>query len=467
MVMLAAGCSDGARPSSPAPPAAGGETISGRERFGWNQNAATADELATYRFAVYVDGVRRLLEGETCASAAGPDGFPCSAPLPPLTAGRHTIELAAFVTVDGTVIEGARSEPLHVTVAAATASAGPANAGPLVSSDGLPLDTSIVVRNLDDPVDVAVAPGGQVLVAERGGRIRIVDQTAGESISTLGLPRDAERAELLSIALSPLFADNGWLYLAVLTTNDTQTALRVLRGRAAAGTLAEMAEIASHPVHADTTAVIRFGPDGCLYVGVGAGPEGADAQMLPAFTGKILRLRDDGFTPDGNPWGSPVWSVGHRDPRGLAWDPRDHALWQVERDDAGDEINRVRAGANYGWPLVRAGQAHPDVTRPVFVLPAGIELSGIATVIAPTSPLFGDLIVSAREGQDLLRIRVDGSRRHQATSRLLLGRFGRMGGVASGPDGSLFAVTANGDTWGRGADLLIRVAPAARPANKR
>jgi glucose/arabinose dehydrogenase len=239
--------------------------------------------------------------------------------------------------------------------------------------------------------------------------------------------------------------------------------MRIVRMRESGGVLGQPAVIGSYPVAAtDISALLRFSPDGKLYVGIGTGSNPRDAQDLAAPSGKILRLRDDGTTPDDNPTSSPVLSAGHRDPRGLAWLPQDQSLWEVERNEQGDELNRIHSGANYGWPLREERQQNANVMAPVFVLRSGSEPSGMTTVVLPGSPLFGDLIVSTLAGRDLLRFRLTDALQPQLSGRLLQGRFGRIAQVASGTDGALYFVTANQEEWGMGQDVLVRVRPHTR-----
>ncbi len=133
VALLAAACSKSSPPPPEVTPPAGSETINGTERLGWTQRAADAVELASVRYAIYVDGVRSELAGASCAAAAAAaDGFACSARLPALTAGAHTLELASFVT-DGSLLESARSAALRVTVVAQVESAVKTGAEPLGS----------------------------------------------------------------------------------------------------------------------------------------------------------------------------------------------------------------------------------------------------------------------------------------------------------------------------------------------
>ena len=143
LAAAACGGSDDPSPPSSPPPSGSGDTVTGRERFGWTQ-AGSVSDAGVLQFAVYVDGARRVLEGATCAAGSG-SGLDCSAPLPSLTAGRHTLELAAFYASGDTITEGPKSTPLQLTVASVTASSGasaiaaappPPASGHLVASDG-------------------------------------------------------------------------------------------------------------------------------------------------------------------------------------------------------------------------------------------------------------------------------------------------------------------------------------------
>lgn len=463
-LVLIAGCGGSGDPPSSPPPGGSGDAITGRERIGWTQRADSPSDLALYSYVLYVDQSRRPLEGVTCAAAAA-DAVDCSAPLPSLTTGAHALEIAAAVTdAAGTMVEGARSAVLRVTVTGLTApgSAEDIEGGAFLSSDGVQLRAEILARNLVDPVDVAAAPDGRVFVAEGDGQVRVVERDGSRSTVALterdlrAVSRGAE-IRLASIALAPDFAASGLLHLASIAVTGEDAVLQITRLRELDGRLAQAATIGTHPVSADATVISRFGPDGMLYLGVGAGANHAGAQLLARASGKILRLREDGGTPAGNPWSTPLFSLGHHDPRGLAWLGAGDQLWEVEREGSGDEINAVRAGANYGWPLVRGREHHPRVTSPALSLPLGAEVSGVAVVTAPGSPLAGDLIVAALGAEDLIRVRPGAQAGAAIVGHLLQRRFGRIAQVASDRQGLLYVVTANSARWGAGRDMLIRI----------
>lgn len=454
------GSSDPPSPGTPAPD--GGETITGRERIGWAQPAQDAAQLATFDYAAYVDGARHVLANETCTPASG-GTFDCSSPLPPLTPGQHTIELVAFVTTNGTVVESERSAPLRVTVAGATPSApaAPPQESTLSTSDGYRLRAIVAAQGLDDPTDLAVAPDGRIFVTERAGRVRIVGPDGLQNPDALELRDVAESDEsgLTAIALHPEFEKRGHVYLAYAIEGRDGPVFRITRFREQGGILGEGAVIARERVESPHHVVVRFGQDRRLYAGFATGPDPRAAQNASSVLGKILRLNDDGTTPRDNPGPSAVYSSGHRDPRALAWRPSTGDMWEVERDrEAGDELNTIVGGGNYGWPLVRGAHTHPDSVPAALVLPAGTDVSGACFVpLASSSPLAGELLVASRGAEDLLRIRVGANGRPGLVEGLLQGRYGRVGAVDVAPDGTIYVATANRETWGPGRDVLIRI----------
>jgi glucose/arabinose dehydrogenase len=468
-LLLATACGGSSNPPAPGPPGTGGgDTITGRERIGWAQPAQDAAQLATFDFAIYVDGTRTLLSNDTCAPGSG-GNFDCSAPLPPLTAGQHTLELAAFIVSNGVTLESDRSVSLRVTVAATTApgdAALPIDAT-VTSSEGHQFRASIVARGLDDPTDLAVAPDGRIFVTERAGRVQIVaPDGSGDSVALeLHGVAPGDETGLTAVALHPQFERTGHVFLGYGADGDRRDAggLRIARFRERNGVLAEGAMLARERTAAPPHVVVRFGRDGKLYAAVSAGADPRDAQSAASPLGKILRFNEDGSTPRDNPAATATFSSGHRDPRALAWHPSNGALWEVERDrEAGDELNAVVAGADYGWPLVRGATPSARSVPAALVLPPGTEVSGAAFIPARSrSPMAGELIVASRGAEDLLRVRVGAGREPSGlVEGILQGRYGRIAAIAVAGDGTIYAATGNHETWGAGRDVLVRIAAA-------
>ena len=470
-LLAAAACGGGDEDSSPPsspPPSGSGDTVTGRERFGWTQ-AGSASDASVLQFVAYVDGNRRVLEGVACTGGGG-GTLECNAPLPSMSPGSHTLELAAFYQSGGTIVEGPRSPALPLRVAGITPSnesvsgkrvAVPEN-GPVAASDGTMLDAVILGTDLPSPVDVAVDPSGRVFVAGRAGTIHIFDQdgasSSGDSVDSLS-PSHDEGGAVLSMALAPDFSESHFVYALKIETAGNESRALLVRARELNGRFGQASVVASAPFSGlDPAGVIRFGPDGAIYVGLGSRSNAAEAVRMTRDGGTILRLLPDGRTPGDNPRSSPVYSSGHRDPSGFVW-LRSGAFMEVESGQEADEINTVRGGGDYGWPSVNGRARLADTSLATVLLPAGTLPSGMTTVNDRQSPLDGDLIVSSAGLDDLLRIRMtpDGRPTGEEPVRLLQGRFGAIGQVTAAPDGALVFVTRNRDAWGEGRDVLIRL----------
>jgi glucose/arabinose dehydrogenase len=212
---------------------------------------------------------------------------------------------------------------------------------------------------------------------------------------------------------------------------------------------------------------VKFGPDGLLYVTFGDAASPSVAQDVAALNGKVLRLTREGRAPADNPFASPVWSLGHRNPQGLDWHPGTGVMYETEHGQVGnDEVNVIERGRNYGWPVIEGNERQAGMEAPIATFSPSVAPSGAAFYRGTALPAFrNDLFAAALRGQALLRVRLDPAdpRRVQSTERLLENRFGRLRDVVSGPDGFLYLCTSNRD--GRGApdaedDRILRVVPA-------
>ena len=199
---------------------------------------------------------------------------------------------------------------------------------------------------------------------------------------------------------------------------------------------------------------IRFGPDGLLYITAGDAANMSLPQDLASLAGKILRLTRSGTVPPDNPFGSPTYSWGHRNPQGLDWHPVTGDLWASEHGNVGnDEINVIRPGVNYGWPRIEAATTMPGMEPPILFFNPAIAPSGASFYRGQRFPGFSNnLFVATLRGEHLLRLRING-RQIVSQERLLDGRFGRLRDVASGPDGYLYIATNTNDQ-------IIRLVPA-------
>jgi glucose/arabinose dehydrogenase len=347
-----------------------------------------------------------------------------------------------------------------------------ASQGPVFTTqDGVRFRVEVVVSDLEIPWEMVFAPDGRLFVTERPGRVRIIDLTG--RTSQLALTLDDVFAEgeggLLGLALDPSFASNRLVYLYYSARTQTDRAVnRVVRYRESGNRLAErvvlLDDIPANTIHDGGR--IRFGPDGLLYVTTGDAATEQLAQDIASLAGKILRINPDGTTPRGNPFSSPVFSYGHRNPQGLDWHPATGDLWESEHGNTGnDEINALDIGVNYGWPRIEGNQTLAGLREPIVFFNPSVAPSGASFYRGQRFTQFANnLFVGTLRGTHLLRLRLDAAtpRRIVAQERLLEGQFGRIRDVVSGPDGYLYFCTNNRDGRGNpvsGDDRIARLAP--------
>jgi glucose/arabinose dehydrogenase len=444
-VFLAA-CDD--KQSTPTPPPSNGERITGSERIGWDQPAANAAELASFRYAIYVDGTRSELTDVACSTTAGPAGFPCSAALPSMTAGSHTLEVAAFV-VDGAVLESGKSTALRVErIGAAMTSAGSTWRTDVAVStvDRLQLQLQLVTDGLTNPTDLAFAEDGRIFVAEQSGRIRVVrnDQLQIEPALTLGDTPTTAGGGLLALTLDPQFPRTGFVY-AIYTAESARQGrvFRLARFREVGGELAQQVVLLDGiPASSEApTASLHFGPDGKLYAAFDDGGDERRSGDLASFNGKILRLNPDGSTPGDQAAATPVFLADLRSPRGFDWRPAEGTVWIAETaSDTSEQLQVFMPGS-------RSSESRSAVLK--YALPQPVGASDITFYRGELLPAFrGDLLVAADEGRHILRLRFDARRGSIAASeRLLHDRVGPVRVVGIGTRGEIYFCTP--DALGR------------------
>jgi glucose/arabinose dehydrogenase len=340
--------------------------------------------------------------------------------------------------------------------------------GRTLAADGQ-LRVETVATALEAPWALAFAPDGRIFVTERPGRLRVV--TADGSLEPEPLARIEEVAAegeggLLGLALDPEFDRNRGVYLYYTYRDESGLRNRVVRYVERGGRLSEEAVlldgIPGEVIHDGGR--IAFGPDGKLYVTTGDAAQPELAQDRSSLAGKILRINADGSVPPDNPFpGSPVYSFGHRNPQGLAWNLETGDLYATEHGASGnDELNLIEPGANYGWPLAEGGE-HGQFAAPIAVYGSSIAPSGATWYgSGAISSWRGDILFATLVGTHLHRVSVDADDPRRVTSEEeeLDERYGRLRDVQPGPDGALYLLTSNRD--GRGApteddDRLLRV----------
>jgi glucose/arabinose dehydrogenase len=340
------------------------------------------------------------------------------------------------------------------------------------------MSVETVVRDLDTIWAIDFAPDGRIFLTERAGRIRTVRDGVldPEPWMTLQVAeRDGSESGLLGLVLDKNFATNGYVYVAYTYTTDgggLQNRLVRLREDRSTGrgvmdtTLLDDARGAQ--VHDGGR--VKIGPDGKLYWTMGESGSQDLAQRLDTLNGKILRLNTDGTIPGDNPFpGSPIYSYGHRNPQGLAWQPGTGLLFETEHGPSGqqsccDEVNLILPGQNYGWPQAFGDQMAEGTVPPL--LHSGpnsntVWAPGGATFVT-SGPWAGSLVFVALRGESLNRVTLDPANLQSVVGleQYFKGQYGRLRDVVEGPDGALYFSTSNKDGRGRpkdGDDQLLRL----------
>jgi glucose/arabinose dehydrogenase len=320
-----------------------------------------------------------------------------------------------------------------------------------------------LVSGLDHPWAFAFMPDGSVLVTERAGRLYRYD---GRDITEIdGLPDIDPNGQggLLDVILHPNYDRNGWIYLSHSTRYGLGLGTAVSRGRLQGDTLVDVEEVfrMNDPSFGGRHfgSRLAFGADQMLYITIGDRGDRDRAQDTGDHAGTVIRIRADGRVPEDNPFVGTdalpeIYSFGHRNAQGMALHPETGEIWLHEHGpQGGDEINVVRPGANYGWPLVSyggeygtgrqvgEGTSKPGIEEPLLYWTPSIAPSGMAFY---TEDAFrgwtGDLFVGALAGQHLRRVDLDGGR--IVGEEVLLQRtVGRIRDVRQGPDGNLYLIT--------------------------
>ncbi|GEL27097.1 oxidoreductase [Pseudonocardia sulfidoxydans NBRC 16205] len=325
---------------------------------------------------------------------------------------------------------------------------------PAATSDLAPQRTPgaprVLLTGLEVPWAIAFLPDGNALVTEReSGRIvRVTPQGAATPVGTVGGVSARGEGGLLGIAVSPRFATDRAVYVYYTSAEDNRVVrLQVGPDDTIDGTTQQVivSGIGAASIH--NGGGLTFGPDGLLYVATGDASRSDASQDRDDLGGKVLRVTPDGAPAPGNPFGTAVWTYGHRNVQGLAFGPGDRLYATEFGQNTVDEINLLTPGADYGWPTVEGIAGREGLTDPLVTWatsaasPSGLAYAG------------GSLWAGALRGERLWRIPLTADGRTGTPEALYTGEFGRLRGVVATPDGSaLWVTTSNRDGRGSPAD---------------
>jgi aldose sugar dehydrogenase len=357
----------------------------------------------------------------------------------------------------------------------------------VLATEHHPIRVSALATGLENPWSIAFLPGGDLLVTERPGRLRILRDGQLDPEPVRGVPavHVTILGGLFDVALHPQFEDNRWVYLSFATVRDGgESATALARGRFDEEVLSDVETIfvANNwsPSPFNFGGRIAFDNDGYLYLTVGDRLDDEEtAQDVASHGGKVLRLNDDGSVPASNPFAGiaghahEVFSLGHRNAQGLALHPQTGSIWQNEHGPlGGDEINIILPGRNYGWPLVSYGvsyegeiitdrTSHPDMEDPHMYWTPSIAISGLSFYTGDRFAQWrGNAFVGAmmygrtRATGHVQRLTFNDAGNPIQREPILFELRQRIRDVRPGPDGFLYVLTDENP----GAVLLIEPA---------
>jgi glucose/arabinose dehydrogenase len=349
----------------------------------------------------------------------------------------------------------------------------------VISSEKHAFRVVTLLKGLEYPWSVAFLPDGRMLVTERAGRLRLVGQDLRLDPKPIsGLPEVAATGQggLFDVVLHPEHAQNGWIYWAYNAPGAGGWGTALARGKLQGSRMTEVQVLFSMKPKTRSSqhfgGRIVFDKAGMLYLTLGDRGDKERAQKLDDHAGSVIRLHDDGRVPVDNPFAKRVealpekWTLGNRNMQGASLHPKTGELWTHEHGpQGGDEVNVMRAGLNYGWPVITygvnygfgtrigEGQTKPGMVQPLHLWVPSIAPSGMAFVSGSKFPQWtGDLLVGALRDKMLVRLELDGEKVVRE-ERLLQGLVGRIRDVRMGPDGLVYLLTDDNE------GALLRLEP--------
>lgn len=333
------------------------------------------------------------------------------------------------------------------------------NGSPVINKETNKESIEIFAQDLEVPWEIAFLPNKDMLVTLRKGELllfrnkEIIKRFTIEGVSSQG------EGGLLGIAVHPEFEKNNYVYLYYTIKTSNKFENKVERFKLKESNLEKdkiiLNDIRGNIYH--NAGKIAFGPDNYLYITAGDALDEPLAQNKSVFAGKILRVDEDGKFPKDNPFNNEIYSFGHRNPQGLTWDNEEN-LWSTEHGQSGlnsgqDELNKIKLGGNYGWPLARGSQELSSFISPIIQ-------SGDKVTWAPgdTEYYAGNIFFTGLRGAGIYRYDILGKN----LSKYLDNEYGRLRAITLSPDGYFYVTTSNRD--GRGTsrendDKILKINP--------
>lgn len=332
------------------------------------------------------------------------------------------------------------------------------------------------VQNLEVPWSIVFTDANRILVTERPGRLRVIENGKLVDAPLKEFDEVSSRSEegLMGLCIDPDYAVNKYIYLSYAYKKNGDMVVKVVRYKDNGTSISDdkiiIDNLPAEQYHAGCR--IKFGPDRKLYITVGDAGERKLAQDMTKMHGKLLRINSDGSNPPDNPFpGSPIWSLGHRNAQGIDWYGNTEIMWSTEHGPSGfdgpgggDEVNVIEKGKNYGWPEV----SHTDNKEPFFApllvyTPAEAPASGMFYKSDKIADLKNTFLFGCLRGQGIMKVLVDvNDPRKYVSFEKIATDFGRIRDITEGPDGFIYFSSSNKDGRGKekdGDDKIYRIVP--------
>lgn len=334
----------------------------------------------------------------------------------------------------------------------------------------------VVASNLYVPWSMVFTSPDRLLVSERNGSLRVIEKgkLLDKALGRFEVSHTGEEG-LMGLALDPDYDSNYLVYACLAYDAGQNLQDKVISFTDNGTSITEKSILIDHIPSAKNHAGCRllFLPDKTLLISTGDATEKNNAQKLDSVSGKILRLNRDGSIPSDNPFpNSPVWTYGHRNTQGLAWDSAHNLVWATEHGPSifdgpagGDEVNLIEKGKNYGWPVIHHRATHEGMVSPLLEFTPALAPSGLLYYTGTTFPQFtGKLLMATLKGEALYELEINSQNPHTLAGYKKLPNItaGRLREVIQAPDGTIYFTTSNRDGRGKlqkNDDKIYRLVP--------